>query len=97
MHSDPITESIDILVEVPVDDVGRNGDQGPAPFSIPLHPAGRRGKKSLGDQGVVGEVQGGPHNNFQHSDAECTCDDYFHKEADSQLGGDNVTPSITLI
>ncbi|GFX50746.1 hypothetical protein TNCV_2723311 [Trichonephila clavipes] len=54
---------------------------GPAPFSIPLHPAGRREKGSLVGQGVAGEVQGGPRNNFRG--AECTCDDYFLKEADS--------------
>ncbi|GFX63263.1 hypothetical protein TNCV_3895881 [Trichonephila clavipes] len=53
-------------------------------LSISLHPASG-GKKSLLGQGVAREVQGRPCNNFRG--AGCTCDDYFHKEVDSQLGG----------
>ncbi|GFT97130.1 hypothetical protein TNCV_3857961 [Trichonephila clavipes] len=36
---------------------------------------------------VAREAKGGPRNNFQDAGAECTFDDYFQKETDSQLGG----------
>ncbi|GFS91529.1 hypothetical protein TNCV_1139561 [Trichonephila clavipes] len=64
----------------------RFGDQGPAPlFSTSLHPAGG-GKETLLGHGIMGEVQGGPRNNFRNAGAGYTCGDYFHMEADSQLG-----------
>ncbi|GFW46785.1 uncharacterized protein TNCV_2981411 [Trichonephila clavipes] len=64
------------------------------PLSIQLHPASVRKKVFRGSK-VAGEVLSGPRNNFQTSVAKCTCDDYFYKEADSQLGGWNRYSTIT--
>ncbi|GFY19584.1 hypothetical protein TNCV_4647561 [Trichonephila clavipes] len=38
-------------------------------------------------KGCGGSAIEGTRNNFRDTGAECTCDDYFHKEAESQLGG----------
>ncbi|GFW57545.1 transposon Tf2-6 polyprotein [Trichonephila clavipes] len=69
-----------------VQSISRRGS-GPMPFSIPLHPAGRREKRFPVVPNVAGRAKAGPRNNFQNAGAECTCEDYFHKDADSQLGG----------
>ncbi|GFT91122.1 uncharacterized protein TNCV_20361 [Trichonephila clavipes] len=58
------------------------------PFSIQLHPD-RGGKGFFVGQRLRGRSQAGTHNNFQNAAAKRTCDDYFHKEADSQLGDGN--------
>ncbi|GFS85984.1 uncharacterized protein TNCV_1219771 [Trichonephila clavipes] len=47
------------------------------------------GKESLVVQRLWGRSQGRPRNNFQNAASECTCDDYFHKETDSELCGGN--------
>ncbi|GFV52609.1 hypothetical protein TNCV_649081 [Trichonephila clavipes] len=62
-------------------------DQEPAPFSLPLRPARRREKKSSWCQMLWGRPKARPRNSIQNAGAECTCDVYFHKDADSQLGG----------
>ncbi|GFW50192.1 uncharacterized protein TNCV_4696101 [Trichonephila clavipes] len=58
------------------------------PLSIQLHPASGRKRVPHGSK-ASGRSQGGPRNNIQNAAAKCTCDDYFHKEADSQLDGGN--------
>ncbi|GFW52911.1 uncharacterized protein TNCV_2394901 [Trichonephila clavipes] len=63
------------------------------PLSIKLYPAS--GGKRV-PQGR-GRSQAGPRSNFQNAATKYTCDDYFHKEADSQLGGGNrYTGSIDI-
>ncbi|GFV66841.1 uncharacterized protein TNCV_4304021 [Trichonephila clavipes] len=58
------------------------------PLSIQLHPASGSKRVPRGSK-VAGEVPGGTAYNFQNAAAKCMCDDYFHKEIDSQLGDGN--------